>query len=264
MNRIDQKFEQLKKENKKALIPFITGGDGGLEVTEELVYTLIENGADLIEIGVPFSDPMAEGVVIQEASKRALDADTTMRDLFALVKKIRTVNAEIPILFMLYANSIFRFGKSEFFSLCNECGIDGVIVPDLPYEEQGEILPEAEKSGVYSILLVSPTSGEKRTETIAKKARGFLYCVSSTGTTGVRGEFSTNFKEFFTAIDKYVTVPTAIGFGISSPEQVREMKQYTDGIIVGSAFVRLVGEYKENSPEQVGKFTAALNKETYA
>lgn len=260
MNRIDTCFEKLKKENKKALIPFITGGDPNLETTVELVHTLVANGADLIEIGVPFSDPMAEGVTIQASSNRSLQQGTTLKSLFEVVKKIRTKNTTTPILFMMYVNTIYRFGKEKFFALCNECGIDGVVVPDLPYEEQGEILQEADKANVHSIFLVSPTSGAKRIQKIAEHARGFLYCVSSTGITGTRETFSTNFKEFFSLIDAYTTIPTAIGFGISTPQQVEEMKQYADGVIVGSAIVKIIAEYKEQSPPYVGDFVASLKE----
>lgn len=252
MNRIDMKFEELKKENKKALITFITAGDPNLEMTENLVLTMDKAGADIIEIGVPFSDPIAEGPVIQMASKRSLDNGTKLVHIFDLVKRLRE-NTEKPILLMLYLNSIFGFGTEKFFSLCNESGIDGVIVPDMPFEEKDEIQSYADEYKVHSISLVAPTSGD-RIQKIAKNSKGFLYCVSSTGVTGTRNEFSTDFDKFFTEIKKSASIPYAVGFGISSPKQVREMKKYCDGVIIGSAIVKLVEKHKEKAEKPVFDF----------
>lgn len=256
MNRIDMKFEELKSKNKKALITFVTAGDPSLDMTEKLVLTMDKAGADIIEIGVPFSDPIAEGPVIQRASKRSLDNGTKLVHIFDLVKKLRK-STEKPLLLMLYLNSIFGFGTEKFFTLCKESGVDGVIVPDMPYEEKDEIQDYADKFGVHSISLVAPTSGD-RISKIAKDSKGFLYCVSSTGVTGTRSSFSTNFDEFFNEIKKSSAAPYAVGFGISSPKQVKEMKKYCNGVIIGSAIVKLVEEHKEESEKPVFDFVKSL------
>lgn len=256
MNRIERKLETLKQKGKKALIPFVTAGDPNLETTEKLVLSMLKSGADLVEIGVPFSDPVAEGPVIQKASKRALDAGTTLVKIFDLVKRLRTQTDE-PLLLMLYLNSIFRFGTERFFSLCAESGVDGVIVPDMPYEERDEILGAADKYGVISISMVAPTSHE-RIAMIASSAKGFLYCVSSTGVTGTRSKFTTDFEEFFGTIKKYAKVPCAVGFGISNPEQAKQMSAYCDGVIVGSAIVKIVERDGKNSVPVVSEFVRSL------
>ena len=257
MNRIERKFEELKAKNQKALIPFITAGDPDLVTTEKLVLAMLHSGADLVEIGVPFSDPIAEGPVIQRASKRALDAGTTLKNIFKLVKRLR-IKTDEPLLLMLYINSIFRFGTERFFGLCEECGVDGVIVPDLPYEERGEIQSVADAAGVIPIRMVAPTSHE-RIKIIAPSAKGFLYCVSSTGVTGMRSSFATDFSRFFAAIKRYANVPCAVGFGISGPEQAKRMASYCDGVIVGSAVVNIVAEKKQNSVIPVSKFVRSLS-----
>lgn len=256
MNRIDEKFIELKAKNEKALITFVTAGDPDIETTEKLVLEMVAAGADIIELGVPFSDPVAEGPVIEAASARALLNGVNLYDIFLLVKKLR-VKTDVPILLMMYLNSIFRFGKERFFALCRESGIDGVIVPDMPFEEKGEIAEEAKKAGVYSISLVAPTSKD-RIKMIAEASEGFLYCVSSLGVTGQRSSFSTNFEEFFTLINQYSKVPAALGFGISTAEQVRALKEYSDGIIVGSAIVKIVGEYGRDSMKPVYEFVKGL------
>ena len=193
-NRIECCLDNLKAQNKKALVTFITAGYGGYETTEEAVLEMEKSGADIIEIGVPFSDPIAEGPVIQNASMMSLNRGTTLKGIFEMVKRIR-IKTNIPLLRMMYVNSIFRYGTEKFFTQCKECGIDGVIVPDLPYEEYDEISEQAEKYNVIPISLVTPVSFE-RTEKIAGNAKGFLYCVSSTGVTGVRKNMSTDFSAF--------------------------------------------------------------------
>lgn len=256
MNRIDVTLNNLKEQKRKALITFITCGDAGYETTEKAVLAMEKAGADIIELGVPFSDPIAEGPVIQSASARSLAQGTTLAGIFEMVKRLRQ-KTDMPLLLMMYLNTIYRFGTERFFSLCSECGIDGVIVPDMPYEERDEILGTADKYGVYSISLVTPAS-EDRIEMIAKDAKGFIYCVSSMGVTGVRSEFSTDFDKFFAQIAKYAKIPYAVGFGISSAEQAEKMKKYCDGVIVGSAIVRLVEKYKENSSEEIYNFVSSL------
>ena len=250
-NKIDTKLAQCKAEGKKALITFITAGDGGYDCTEKAVLEMAKNGADLIELGVPFSDPIAEGPVIQCASERALQNGTT------LVRRLRK-ETDVPLLLMMYLNTIFCYGTDRFFATCQECGIDGVIVPDIPFEEKDEIQGSADAHNVHNISLVTPAS-ENRIQMIASEATGFLYCVSSNGVTGVRSEFQTNFAPFFEKIHKYAKVPCAVGFGISGPEAAKEMSQYCDGVIVGSAIVRQVEQYGgAAAPEKIGIFVKSL------
>lgn len=255
-NRIDKAFNRLKEEGKKALITYITCGDGGYDVTEASVLEMEAAGADIIELGVPFSDPVAEGPIIQNASERALERGTTLAGIFEMVRRIRK-KTDMPLAFMMYLNTIFRFGTERFFALCEEVGIDAVIVPDMPFEEKNEIQATADAHGVYNISLVTPAS-EGRIKMIANEAQGFLYCVSTNGVTGIRDSFNTDFNHFFEPIKKYAKVPCAVGFGISSPEAAREMSKYCDGVIVGSAIVKLVGEYGEDAAPVVGKFVRSL------
>ena len=226
MNRIDKKLQQLKAENKKALITYVTCGDGGYDTTESAVLKMAENGADIIELGVPFSDPIAEGPVIQAASERALKNGTTLKGIFEMVKRLRS-KTNIPLLLMMYVNSIFRFGTEKFFTMCEDTGIDGVIVPDLPFEEKEEIQESADKHSIINISLM-------------------------------RSGFTTDFNQFIGEIKKHTDTPCAIGFGISGPEQAKNLKQYCDGVIVGSAIVNIIGKNGKDSAEMVGKFTNNL------
>jgi tryptophan synthase alpha chain len=253
-NRIDRKFKELG--NKKALVTFITGGHYGYDTTEKLVMSMEKAGADIIEIGVPFSDPIAEGIVIQNSSSEALSQGTTLAGIFECVKNIRQ-KTEIPILLMLYINSVFAFGVENFFQNCQDCGIDGIIVPDLPFEEYEEISEISDVFNVHSIHLVAPTSNDRITN-IVNNAKGFIYCVSSTGVTGVRSKFKDGTENFIKTVEKKSDIPVCVGFGISTPEQAQKMSAYCDGVIVGSAIVKLVLQYGENSPEYVEKFTNSL------
>ncbi len=245
MNRIDEQFAKLKQEGKKALITFLTVGDPSLDVSEKAIRTMQEEGVDLIELGVPFSDPAADGVTIQAADERALKQGVDIFKVFELVGKIRA-DIKIPMVFLLYYNIIVQYGIDEFFKKCQSAGIDGLIIPDLPYEESGEIREYTEKYGVYQINLVSPTSRD-RIKTIAENSGGFLYCVSSLGVTGEKSSFQTNFEEFFADINKYAKVPACVGFGISNGKQVRELSSYCDGAIVGSAIVKAIASGKTES-----------------
>lgn len=238
INRIDRMFEKRLASGKKALITFVTAGDPDLETTRQLVLKMEESGADLIELGVPYSDPVAEGPVIQEANIRALKNDVRLDKLFELVSNLRK-DTDIPLVFLLYVNCILQYGKSEFFDSCLQHGLDGVIIPDLPFEESDEIYGEAHSKGIRLIRLVAPSSAD-RIEMIASQAEGFLYCISSLGVTGMRSNFKTNFSDFFGQINKVKSAPCAVGFGISTPEQVKELKQYCDGVIVGSAIVKKI------------------------
>lgn len=238
MNRIDERFNKLKSENKKALITFLTVGDPNIEVSEKAIFAMQEEGVDLIELGVPFSDPAADGPTIQRADERALTAGTDIFSVFELVEKIRD-KVEIPLVFLLYYNVIVQYGAEKFFARCAETGVDGLIIPDLPFEESDEIAEHTEKYGVYQINLVSPTSRE-RVKDIAENSKGFLYCVSSLGVTGEKTEFKTNFDEFVGIIRQSAKIPACVGFGISSGAQVKELGAYFDGAIVGSAIVKAI------------------------
>lgn len=238
MNRIDEHFEKLKKNGKKALITFLTVGDPDIETSKEAIKTMEREGVDLIELGVPFSDPSADGTTIQEADERALANGTDIHVVFDLVKDVRK-DVEVPMVFLLYYNVVLQYGLEEFFAKCAETGIDGLIIPDLPYEESDEIEEYVEKYNVYQIFLVSPTSHD-RVEKIAKNAKGFLYCVSSLGVTGEKSSFQTDFDEFFNTVNKYCNVPACVGFGISNGEQVKKLSSYCDGAIVGSAIVKAI------------------------
>lgn len=255
-NRIDLCFDKLKANGEKALITFVTAGDPGISETEKYVLSMFENGADIVELGVPFSDPIAEGITIQKASLRSLNAKTTLDKIFELVKNLRE-KTDKPLLLMMYLNTIFVYGTEKFFKNCLDYQIDGVIVPDMPYEERDEILETADKYGVYNINLVAPTSHDRVAE-IAGNSRGFLYCVSSLGVTGTRSKFDTDFDEFFSLINKSVSCPACVGFGISSPEQAKRMSSYCDGVIVGSAIVKIIEKYGSNAADKVGEFVKSL------
>jgi tryptophan synthase alpha chain len=257
MNRIDKKFNELKEKNKKALISFLTAGDPTLADTISIVKEMEKRGADLIEIGIPYSDPIAEGPVIQQANARALKNDIKIKNIMDAILGLRK-DVTVPIVYLLYFNCILQYGPDNFFSDCRKFGVDGVIIPDLPFEEQGEIEEIAQKYSIHIITLVSPTSKE-RIEKIAKNAKGFLYCVSSLGVTGVRKDFNTDFEEFFFYINKVTNIPKALGFGISTPEHVEKLKGYCDGLIIGSAIVKIIGE-SENGEAAVRNVGGYINK----
>ncbi len=257
-NRIDACFESLKAKNEKALITFVTAGDPDLETTKKIVLKKLSCGSDIIELGVPFSDPIAEGPTIQKASLRSLENGTNLDQIFSLVRELRT-ETDSPLLLMMYINTVFRYGTERFFENCREAGIDGVIIPDLPFEERGEVKAQAEKLGVYNINLVAPTSHD-RVKTIASQSKGFLYCVSSVGVTGTRSSFSTDFDEFFSLINSSASCPTCVGFGISNPEQAKKMSGYCDGVIVGSAIVNIIEKYGKYSLDKVGEFVGSLKE----
>lgn len=238
MNRIDERFNQLKKENKKALITFLTVGDPDIDTSEKAVMTMQEEGVDLIELGVPFSDPAADGPTIQRADERALENGTDIFKVFEFVERIRD-KVNVPLVFLLYYNVIIQYGIDEFFARCAQTGVDGLIIPDLPYEESGEVKEYTEKYGVYQINLVSPTS-KGRVKDIAENSKGFLYCISSLGVTGEKSSFSTDFEKFVGIIRKYSDIPACVGFGVSNGKQVRELARYFDGAIVGSAIVKAI------------------------
>lgn len=242
--------------NGKAFIPFITAGDPDLASTERFVLAMAEAGADLIEIGIPFSDPIAEGVVIQEADIRALRSGTTTEKVFEMVKSLRQ-KTDIPLVFMTYLNIVFYYGYDRFFTRCAEVGISGIIIPDLPYEEKNECAGIAAEHQVEIVSMIAPISRE-RIQTIASDAEGFLYVVSSMGVTGVRQKITTDLKTIIGQIREVTSLPAAIGFGISTPGQASDMAAISDGAIVGSAIVRLVAEYGREAEDPVREYVRQM------
>lgn len=240
----------------KAFIPFITCGDPNLETTAACVRAAVENGADLIELGIPFSDPTAEGPVIQGANMRALAGGVTTDKIFGLVRDLRR-DVTVPLVFMTYANVVFSYGGERFASACRDAGVDGLILPDLPFEEKDEFAPACRRYGVDLISLVAPTSAD-RAARIAREAEGFLYVVSSLGVTGTRGEITTDLGAMIRVVRENTSIPCAIGFGISTPEQARKMATLSDGAIVGSAIIKLLERYGENAPQHVGRFVRRM------
>jgi len=253
MNRIEQVFK-----NKKAFIPFITAGDPSLEITEQLVLKIAEAGADLIELGIPFSDPIAEGPVIQGADYRALSAGTTTDKIFDMVKNVRK-SCDVPLAFMTYANPIFTYGTEKFMKKCQEASIDAVIVPDIPYNEKEELTPFCKKYNVTFISMIAPTSND-RIRMIAADAEGFIYCVSSLGVTGVRKDLGSNIAEMINLAKEVKDIPCAIGFGISTPEQAAAMSKIADGVIVGSAIVKIIAQYGTDCVPHVVEYVKSMVK----
>ena len=243
-------------ENGKAFIPFVTCGDPDLDTTEKIIRAAVANGADIIELGIPFSDPTAEGPVIQGANIRALAGGVTTDKIFEMVKRLRT-DITIPMVFMTYANVVFSYDAEKFISICNEIGIDGLILPDLPFEEKEEFSDICRKYDVDLISLIAPTS-DNRIAMIAKEAEGFIYIVSSLGVTGTRSEITTDLDSLVSKVRQNTDVPCAIGFGISTPEQAAKMAALSDGAIVGSAIIKIIEKYGKDAPEQVGAYVKTM------
>ena len=255
MSKIQNAFK-----NGKAFIGFLTAGDPDLETTEKLILSMDRGGADLIEIGIPFSDPIAEGEVIQEANIRALAAGTTTDKVFSMVENVRK-KIQTPIVFLTYLNPVFFYGYERFFKRCQEAFVDGIIIPDLPYEEKQEVCEIAEAYGVDVISMIAPTS-EERIQRIAKDAKGFLYVLSSMGVTGVRSEINTDLSSMAAAIRKASNVPAAVGFGISTPKQAADLGVDFDGVIVGSAIVKLISQYGREAEEPVYEYVKKMKEAT--
>lgn len=251
-------MSNIKKafENGKAFIAFITCGDPDLETTAAVVSAAVENGADLIELGIPFSDPTAEGPVIQGANFRALNGGVTTDKIFDFVRKLRR-DVKVPMVFMTYTNVVFSYGAEKFISTCKDIGIDGLILPDLPFEEKEEFLPICRKYGIDLISLIAPTS-ENRIAMIAKEAEGFLYIVSSLGVTGTRDEIKTDLASIVDIVRENTDLPCAIGFGISTPEQAKKMADISDGVIVGSAIIKLLEKYGKDAPRYIGEYVKSM------
>ncbi len=254
MSKINKVFE-----NGKAFIPFITVGDPDIETSENLIYELEKAGCDLIELGIPFSDPTAEGPVIMAASERALKNGVCTDDVFKLVNKVRQ-KSQVPLAFMTYANVIFSYGIERFANRCEEECVDAIILPDVPYEEKNQFEKVFSAHNVDFISLIAPTS-KGRVKMIAREAKGFLYCVSSLGVTGERSSFSNNLEDLIKTVKSVnPTLPCAIGFGISNAKQAHEMAQISDGAIVGSAIVRIIEKYGKDCVLKVGEFAAELKQ----
>lgn len=243
-------------ENGKAFIPFITCGDPDLETTGRCIRKMVEAGASLIELGIPFSDPTAEGPVIQGANLRALEGGITTDQIFDFVIELRK-DITVPMVFMTYANVVYSYGSEKFISKCKEIGIDGIILPDVPYEEKEEFTQYCDKYDVDLISLIAPTS-ENRIAQIAKDASGFIYLVSSLGVTGTRSEITTDLGSIVKVIKENSNVPCAIGFGISTPEQAKKMSSISDGAIVGSAIIKLLAQYGKDAPDYVYDYVKSM------
>ncbi|QNO18024.1 tryptophan synthase subunit alpha [Caproicibacterium amylolyticum] len=251
MNRIEKAFQ-----NGKAFIGFVTAGDPSLAKTEEFILGMLRGGCDLVEIGIPFSDPIAEGVVIQEADLRSLSAGTTTDGVFDMAADLRR-KTDAPLVFMTYYNPVFSYGNERFFKRCAEAGVDGIIVPDLPFEEKGEITELAAKNGVKVISMVAPTSHE-RIRRIAAESEGFLYVVSSLGVTGVRSDIKTDLASIMEIVRESTKTPAAVGFGINTPQQAEKIGAVADGVIVGSAIVKIIAKYGEDAGKPVYEYVKSM------
>lgn len=258
MNRIDKKFKSLKKCGKTAFIAYVTAGDPDLKTTERIVLALEKSGVDLVELGIPFSDPVADGPTIQAASQRALKHGATLKKIFVSVKALRR-KTEMPIVFMTYFNPVLKFELGRFFKACHDAGVDGVIIPDLPIEEAKDVLMLGRKTGVATIFLVAPTSSKIRAKEIAAKSSGFIYYVSLTGVTGARRDLPPAVLSNVRMIKSVTDKPVSVGFGISDAAQARMIAKVADGVIVGSAIVKIIGEGKNVIP-RVSIFARKLAK----
>ncbi|GHU81293.1 tryptophan synthase alpha chain [Clostridia bacterium] len=254
MSKISEAFK-----SGKAFIPYLMAGDPALDKTREYILAMEKAGADIIEIGIPFSDPIAEGDTIQKANLRAFASGTSLDGIFEMAASLKG-EIKIPLLFMTYINPVFNYGRDEFFSRCAECGVSGIIIPDVPFEEREEVLAYTEKHGVELITLIAPTSPAERIGRIAGPARGYIYLVSSMGVTGVRSEISTDIAPIVAEIRRNTDIPVAIGFGISSPEQAREMAAEADGVIVGSAIVNLLEQYGGDAAGHVAEYVRSMKE----
>ncbi|MFA4828343.1 MAG: tryptophan synthase subunit alpha [Thermodesulfovibrionales bacterium] len=257
MNRIERTFKELKSLNKKAFIPYIMAGDPSVERTKELVLVLEECGADIIELGVPFTDPLADGPTIQRAAERALKEGVTLKAVLALVKDLRT-KTQVPLVLMTYYNPVFKYGEERFVKDARDAGVDGVIIPDLPPDEAGELIKTAKKAGLATIFLLAPTSTEDRIKKVATASRGFIYYVSMTGITGAQILLDGSIGKSINNIRRITDKPVAVGFGISTPEEARTVSGISDGVIVGSAIVRKIQEAPEGLKDFILKLREAV------
>jgi len=261
VSRIEKRFEWLRSKNEKALVAFVTAGDPDIESTPDIFAAIEEGGADIIELGVPFSDPLADGPVIQAASQRSLKSGTTLKKIISLVKTIRQ-SSKLPIVLMTSFNPVFVYGQETFIEDAVASGVDGVIIPDLPPEEADTFYPFAEKAGLDMIYLLAPTSTPDRIKMIADQSRGFIYYISVTGVTGVRQDLSQSLGEKVGQVKQATPLPVLIGFGISGPEQAKAAGEISDGVIVGSAIVKMVDQYKEPAErsQQLTQFVRSVKQ----
>lgn len=243
--------------SRKAFIAFVTAGDPDIETTERIIPVMAEAGADLIEIGIPFSDPIAEGPVIQAADVRALSNRITTDDIFDMAERIRAGGCDVPLAVMTYMNPVFVYGPDRFMERCAKAGICAVIVPDVPYEEKGELQPACRRHGVKLVSMIAPTS-EERIAMIASEAEGLLYVVSSLGVTGMRSKFSSNLRDMVAAVRRATDIPCAVGFGVSTPEQAAAMTSFADGAIVGSAIVDIIAKHGRDSVPYVAEYVRSM------
>lgn len=261
MNRIDKKFKSLKKSHKKAFIVYITAGDPDLKTTKQLIVELEKSGVDLIELGIPFSDPLADGPTIQAASQRALRKGVNIKSILNAVKALRH-KVSIPFVFMTYYNLVLQYGLENFVHDAKKCGIDGIIVPDLPQEESRGLLRAATRRRFSVILLAAPTSTNARLKKIAQKSKGFIYYVSLTGVTGARSKLAYDLAKNIKRIKRFTDKPVCVGFGVSNPAQAREVASLADGVIVGSALINIIGKNiaKKGLIQKVGHFARSIAK----
>ena len=256
-NAIGSTFQRLKKTGSKALITYISAGDPDLTTTRELVLGMAKNGVDIIELGIPYSDPVADGPVIQQASLRALQNGVTIKAIFDLVDSLRQ-ETEIPLVLMAYYNSLLQFGIEPFIYTCARVGVDGLIIPDLPLEESEELRQVGDANGIDIIMLVAPTTPDERIARIAATSRGFLYCVSVTGVTGTQNSLDSGLEGFLSRVRSQTDIPLAVGFGISTPAQAATVAKLADGVIVGSAVIKVMEQHL-GSDRLVGKVGEFVN-----
>jgi tryptophan synthase alpha chain len=254
-SRISGRFAKLKEEGRKAFIPYIVAGDPSLEKTKEVVFLFEECGADIIELGVPFSDPLADGPTIQRAAERALLNGVTLREVISLVRELRQ-STQIPLVLMTYYNPVFKYGLEAFVEDAVNAGVDGVIIPDLPPDEASDLIRLSRKAGLDTIFLLAPTSTEERIRKVAQSSRGFLYYVSMTGITGSGLRLDGSMGVLLAAIRKHTDIPISVGFGVSVPEEASAVAKMADGVIVGSAIVKKLRE----SPEHLKEFLTDLRR----
>ncbi|NLN18062.1 MAG: tryptophan synthase subunit alpha [Firmicutes bacterium] len=244
MNRLEECFRKLRGERRKALMPYLTAGDPDLDVSFDLALACEQGGADLLELGIPFSDPLADGPTVQEAVQRSLDSGTTFAGILELTRRIRRVS-EMPIVFLAYYNSVYSRGEAQFVQACADAGADGLVIPDLPPEEAGNLLAEADRHNITVVQMLAPTSTSERIDLVSKLAEGFIYCVSVTGVTGARDTLSDTLAAFLKRVRALTATPLMVGFGISSPEQAVQAAQEADGVIVGSALIKRISRVRE-------------------
>lgn len=261
MTRIPETFTRCKAEGRTALMPYLTIGYPDLETSEQVLHALVEAGADLIEVGTPFSDPLADGSTVQHTSQVSLENGTTLRDCVAVVKRVREAGVSIPLMLMGYFNPIVKYGVETFVADCADAGVDGFIVPDLPIEESERLRESASKHGLDLIFMVAPTTTDDRLKLVGERGTGFVYCVAVTGVTGARDSMSETLKPYLERVRQHIDLPLGVGFGISSPQNVEEVGRVSDGAIVGSALINYMNEHPSEMPAAAARFVRYLKGE---